>query len=181
MKINSKVLLYLAISLPLIILLAMSFVPLMTYFFGETIYLETIPVDPWDPFRGEYVSLNFEINEVPKSKFPEELRYESTYDDYKNKDLYAVLKQEGDYFVVDHMSFTKPDHQYYLWADIPSRTPLNNQYSNTVYVEYPIDRYFVPENTGIELEELSRKGELKAEVKVWKGYPLLIDVYPKGE
>lgn len=179
MKINSKVLLYLAISLPLIILLSMSIVPLMTYFFGETIYLETMPVDPWDPFRGEYVSLNFEINEVPKSKFPEELKNEPTYDDYKNKDLYAVLKQEGDYYVVDYMSFTAPNHPYYLWAKVNSSAPLNNLYSNTIYVEYPIDRYFVPENTGSELEELSRAGNLVAKVKVWKGYPLLMDVYPK--
>jgi len=178
-KINSKVLLYFAISLPLIILLSMSFVPLMTYFFGETIYLETVPVDPRDPFRGDYVMLGFEINEVPISKFPEELKDESTYDDYKNEDLYAVLKKEGDYFVVDYMSFTAPDHPYYLWAKVYSGGPLNSIYSNTVYVEYPIDRYFVPENTGLELEELSRAGKLEAEVKVWKGYPLLMDVYSK--
>lgn len=157
----------------------MTYLPLMTYFFGETIVLETLPVDPRDVFRGDYVVLRYEINEVPIDKFPEELRNWDTFDDYKNKKLYAVLKEEGNSYTVDYMSFSKPNNPYYLEAKLYERYPLENLYGDTVFVEYNIDRYFVPENTGKELEDASRQGELLAEVKVWNGYPLLVDIYPK--
>ena len=38
---------------------------------GMTVYLRTAPVDPNDLFRGDYVSLNYEISQVPlKEVFP---------------------------------------------------------------------------------------------------------------
>ncbi|KXG43733.1 hypothetical protein U473_06680 [Tepidibacillus decaturensis] len=96
--------------------------------FGEEITLETKPVDPRDLFRGDYVSLRFTINDVPLELFPNELKSQESFYRFKDKDFYAVLKKEGDYYIV--------------------------------YVDYQIDRYFIPENTGKELEDLSRKGEL---------------------
>ncbi|OEF99934.1 hypothetical protein BHF71_07280 [Vulcanibacillus modesticaldus] len=157
----------------------MSFLPVMTYLYGIDILLTTQPLDPRDLFRGDYVSLRFTINEVDRSLFPDELKFEPTFEEYRNKDLYAILTKKGEYYVVDRLSFTKPQHPYYLKAKVNLYAPLNEEYLRTVYVNYQIDRYFVPERTGKDLEELARKGQLVARVKIWRGYPLLISVFPK--
>lgn len=170
---------YLLGLIPVIILLAMTFLPLMTYFYGEEILLETKPVDPRDIFRGDYVYLSFDINDVHIDLFPEELKKPETFAQYKNKKLYAVLKKQGDFYEVERMSFEKPDHPYYLNAQIKFYSPLEKGYDDIQHVDYQIDRYFVPENTGKQLEELSQKGELAVKAKVRNGYPLLMEVLPK--
>ena len=47
-----------------------------------------------------------------------------------------------------------------------------------IKVGYTLDKYYVPENTGMALEEASRKGEMVAKVKVYNGYSLLKEVLP---
>jgi len=181
MREKNKLIVYIAaVIVPVIILIAMTLVPLLTMFFGEEILLETRPVDPRDLFRGDYVNLSFAIQDVDKSLFPEQLKNRKTFYDYKNKDLYAILKKTDEYYEIDHMSFTKPDDQYYLQAKVRLYRPLDEENRHeSIYVEYQIDRYFIPENTGKALEEMSRKGELVAKVKVWHGYPLLQELFPK--
>jgi len=176
---KSKILVYLAVLIPIIILLGMTVLPMMTYFFGEEILLETQPVDPRDIFRGDYVSLRFVINQVDRDLFPKELWDKDTYQKYRHKALYAILKKEGDYYTVERISFEEPNHPFYLDAKVKLYTSLHDYYREEVFVEYPIDRYFVPENTGKDLEELSRKGQLAARIKVWRGYSLLMEIFPK--
>ncbi|WP_432403275.1 GDYXXLXY domain-containing protein [Wukongibacter sp. M2B1] len=43
-------------------------------------------------------------------------------------------------------------------------------------MDYTLDKYFVPKNTGKELEEKVRAGEALAKIKVYKGYPLLEEI-----
>ncbi len=176
---KKTILLSIAIVFPMIIMLGMSIVPIMTYLFGEEIILETVPVDPRDIFRGDYVFLNFVINEVDKDLFPEELNQREMVEKYRHKKLYAILKKNGNVYEVERMTLAKPDHEYYLRANINLYIPLNEMDWNKVHVEYDIDRFFVPENTGKHLEEMSREGNLLARIKIWHGYPLLMEIYPK--
>jgi len=169
----------LAVVFPVLILLSMSFLPVMTYFYGEEILLETTPLDPRDLFRGDYLNLRLAINEVPISLFPEKLRYWATFEEYQDKNLYAILKKEEDYYIIDKISFTRPKDQLYLKAKVDLFQPLNQENYQTVEVNYQLDRYFIPENTGEKIEDLAREGKLIVAVKIWRGYPLISDVFNK--
>lgn len=187
-----------AIAIPVIILLGMTIVPMLTVISGQEILLKTRPVDPTDIFRGDYVNLAYEIDEVSIDKFPEEVKnakrsrpgydmksdYEYEYYDFsnvRNKKMYATLKPVGEYYEVDKVTFEKPNGGIYLKCTFPDYfyTPvLRDSKALTLRVNYSMDKYFIPENTGAQLEEASRKGELAAKVKVYKGYAILESVFP---
>lgn len=169
------------LTIPLTILISMIIIPLYTLYFGEEVLLETIPYDPRDLLRGDYVTLNYKINQVPLEKFPDELKDRDSYDKYKNKKIYAVLKKEGEMYTVDYMTFVKPKDRIFLTAKLRYFYSFNevSKVKQIVHVSYNLDKYFVPENTGKELEEMSRKGELVARVKIYNGQAILIDVSPK--
>lgn len=173
---------YLAVLIPVFILLAMTIVPLATILFGETIVLETEPYDPRDIFRGDYVVLNFKINRVDIQKFPVEMKQIEVAEKYQGKQLYFVLSEQGDFYEVDYVALEKPKDRLFLKGKTYNLYAFNNipdKMSPEIRVNYNLDRYFVPENTGKELEEMSIRGTLAAKVKVWNGYPVLLEVMPK--
>ncbi len=172
-----KTLFFLSVFIPIIILLSMTFLPIMAYLFGDEIQLETKAIDPRTLFRGDYIALNLKISDVPMALFPKELK-DNSFNNQKVKEVFAELKKQGDYYVVDKITFNRPANSLYLSAKVYGYQ-FNRSYTNTVQVQFPIDRYFVPENTGKELEDLTIKGDLVAIVKVWHGYPLLVNVVPK--
>ena len=175
---NKKIL---VLSIPIIILILMIILPLMTYLMGETIILKTRPYDPRDLFRGDYVSLDYEIEEIDINKFEDGIIIN---DDgiYKNEidKVYIVLKDLNGIHTVDYVAKDKPQNKPYLFAKIQG---IRNAYKDSnepaiVVLDCGLDNYFVPENTGIELEEMSREGELFVEVKTLGDYAILKSIYP---
>jgi len=162
-----------AVLLPVLILLSMTVLPLKTMLWGEEILLKTIPLDPTDFFRGDYVILNFEISQISLDKFPQEFRDEEHK--YYGKTVYAVLKPGAKFPQVDRISLEKPKEGTYLKC----RYNYIDQSTGSVHVSYPFDRYFIPENRGRELDQLSREGKLVAKIKVSGDYALLLDVFPE--
>lgn len=183
MRISKKTQVIIAGIIPLLILMGMTIMPLMTLFFGEEILLETIPYDPRDIFRGDYVRLNYKINEVDIDKFPQVLRDGEAYEKYRNKRIYAVLKKEDKYYVVDYMTYQKPKDRVYLTSKLASfyqfQNPNPDTSENKIHINYNLDKYFVPENTGKHLEDMSQRGELAAKIKVLNGNALLMEVTNK--
>jgi len=167
---------FLAALVPTLVLLLMTFVPLSTWIWGQEIQLETIPFDPRDMFRGDHVVLNYKISQVSLSKMPIELKSELEQDAYRyyGKNMYAILKKNGSYYDVDHISLSKPQGGLYLKCRFNYLDQMNSD--PMVNLSYYLDKYFVPENTGLELEELSRQGKLVATIKVFKGYALLTGI-----
>ncbi|MTI82021.1 MAG: GDYXXLXY domain-containing protein [Firmicutes bacterium] len=164
--------------IPIIILLSMTILPLRALLLGDEILLETEPYDPRDLFRGDYVVLNYKINELDYAKLPEELtRNESSY---YNQNLYAVMKKVGNYYNVDYVTLKEPKNRLYLKCNLDYIRNLDKTESNKIAImSYKLDKYFVPENTGHDLEDMSREGNLVAKIKVYKGYALLTDVNQK--
>ncbi|AET69415.1 putative membrane-anchored protein [Desulfosporosinus orientis DSM 765] len=156
----------LAVTIPLLILAAMAVKPQATLLWGQEILLETKAYDPTDLFRGDYVAVNFAITDVPKSKVP------ANIDKLLNKTLYVSLKQEGKYYVVDQVSENKPDSGIYL------KSKFQNSFTDTdsYRVDYSLDKYFVEQGSGKELEEESFKGGLVGRVKVLGGYGVLTGI-----
>lgn len=156
----------LAVAIPLFILLAMTIKPQVTILFGKEIVLETKAYDPTDLFRGDYVAINFAISDVPKSKV--NLPPDKVY----NKNLYVGLKQEGKYYVVDQVSETKPKQGVFLKGRF--KDSFNG--SNTFRVDYSLNRYFLEQGSGKDLEQESFKGGLVGTVKVLDGYGILTGI-----
>lgn len=183
--------------IPVLILAAMTVQPLVTLFYGQEIKIKTQPVDPVDLFRGDYVILSYEINDLKISQFPELDKVKESlweYDKskkYLNKKVYVTLKEANGVYTVETASFEKPQDRLYLAGKInyffnkmpispvdgPSEPVKEEKFvPDTARVEYQLDKYFLPENTGKKLEELSRQGQLIATIKIYKGYALLISI-----
>lgn len=167
---NKKKTFLLAVLIPLLILLAMTIKPQMTVLFGQEILLETEAYDPTDLFRGDYISVNFSISEIPKSKVT--LPFEMV----SNKYLYVSLKQEGNYFVVDQVSENQPKQGVYLRGRFQD---IYNE-SDAFRVDYSLDKYFLEQGSGMDLEQESRNGGLIGTVKVLEGYGVLTGIATKA-
>lgn len=172
-------------AIPALILIAMTLVPLMTLNFGQEIKIKTLPVDPRDVFRGDYVTLNYEINELPMDRVPEVFKDETAWQKMRNVPLFVVLKQNGAYYEADYATFQRPASGIYLkghfqwvvWG--PADVEFKGSGATGIRLTYNLDQFFVPENTGRSLEELSRQGSLNAVVKVWNGYATLMRIEPQ--
>lgn len=156
----------LAVAIPVFILLAMTIKPQATVLFGQEVVLETKAYDPTDLFRGDYISINFAISDVPKSKVP--LSIDNVY----NKTLYISLIQEGKYHVVDQVSEMKPKQGIYLKGK--SQAWFND--TNTIRVDYSLDKYFLEQGSGMDFENESIKGGLIGTVKILGGYGVLTGI-----
>ncbi len=163
----------LAVSIPLLILLAMTVKPLATVIFGQEILLETRAVYPGDSFRGDCLSLEYKISTVPKDMLPHSVK---NYGDepVRNLTLYVSLKPEGKFYVIDSISDKKPDSGLYLKGVV--RYYDYENMPDTVFIDYTLDKYFVKQGSGIELQEQSRLGDLIARAKVLDGYAILTGV-----
>jgi uncharacterized membrane-anchored protein len=49
-------------------------------------------------------------------------------------------------------------------------------FKETVLIDYGIERYYVEEGTGLQLEEQASKGQVLVSVKIHKGYPILTGI-----
>jgi len=175
---------YVGLILPILFLIALIIYPMVTVQLGETILLETIPYDPTDLFRGDYVELRYQVSELDESYLHESI--EITEENmYENHVYYAVLKPEGKIHTVDYLIDNKPDKGLYLKCNAYFYQPYgvkmdtSEELPLTIDVDYNINRFYLKEGTGLELEEASREGTLLGEIKVFKGNGVLIDILKK--
>lgn len=172
-----------AAGIPLLFLLGLTAGPLMTWFTGTEVVLETRPVDPRDVFRGDHVVLDYAIAEIPAAKIPKSLAKAIYEGAAQQKSIYVLLKPERDVWGIAGVSLEKPSKGVYLkarfqyldtngeWDSAQELPPLSK-----MVVSYNLDRYFVPENTGKRLEELARTGRLAATIRVRDGNGLVVKV-----
>jgi uncharacterized membrane-anchored protein len=120
---------------------------------GKTVFLGTMPVDPNDPFRGDYVSLRYEISEIPLKKLKGILPSD------KSAKYYTVLKKgEDNLFELDCCSTVKPDgdavfikgRNDYRWFN-----PASQKY---IPLKYGIEKYFVQQKKGLDIEKRAGRG-----------------------
>jgi uncharacterized membrane-anchored protein len=160
----------LALLIPLIILGGVAFKPLLAETQGEEILLATDAYDPRDLFRGDYVHLNLEINRSSYDRLSEVIL--DDVEKYNNSFIYVLLKPgESGYHSIDTILEKPPSDGVYLKARIYGLS--NRQYDKgalIVYLDYGLERYYVQENTGEELQYDSNDGILDVKARVYKGY-----------
>ncbi|MFK0165373.1 GDYXXLXY domain-containing protein [Rhizobium sp. NPDC090279] len=122
---------------------------------GTEILLKTAPVDPRDLLRGDYVTLNYDISRVPTST----LRDGPPKTSLNAQILSVRLKKQDDgYWGIVESSFgaldPKPDtvvlkslpYDYVFYGE---PTDLSQA---MIGVTYGIERYYVPEGQGHDIE-----------------------------
>lgn len=173
---------WISLLIPLLVLSSMLIKPVNTMVNGKQITLATIPVDPRDLFYGDYVILDLEIEEIDISLLEASMKKKLEQSAYhQNLTVYVSLKKEenGIYQAVS-VSEDKPDGLFvkgkmspYIMDNSWDEESVSKQ---TVSIEYGINRFYVEEGTGLELEDSASKGQVLVSVKIHDGYPILTDI-----
>ncbi|MBS0242223.1 MAG: GDYXXLXY domain-containing protein [Proteobacteria bacterium] len=131
---------------------------------GREIELAIRPVDPRDLFKGDYARLGYEIATLDRKLVPEPTP-EKRPASLVPHTVYVTLEQQPDQAwkavgVSDKlMQATAPNRVVIKGTTVPN---------NPLVVRYGIERYFVPEGSGGDIEQLAREKKLKALVAIDK-------------
>jgi uncharacterized membrane-anchored protein len=136
---------------------------------GEIIFLETMPVDPRDLLRGDYVILNYKISNLHSNLFAEPL---GTYEQV-GRTVHVVLGKRGPYHEAVAAAFTRPAAQ--AGQIILAGKVRHSWNPGGVTVDYGLERFYVAEGTGNPV------GEVTVEVSVPpSGRGIIRQVYLDG-
>lgn len=81
--------------------------------YGRQVWLKTVPVDPQDLFRGDYVRLSYEASTVPRDRWQGHLAQTGTA--RRGQRVYARLAPgEDGLFQVQGLTDEPPDEGLYL-------------------------------------------------------------------
>ena len=149
---------------------------------GTEIKLKTLPVDPRDLFRGDYVILSYPISTIPGSIVTGEVPKVNG-----RERLVVRLKPGADgLWTATEASFgtLAPEE-----GSVLLRTQPFDYYSVTdgvlpdsLFVSYGIERYYVPEGEGKVLEDARNQEELEVEARVSAdGTPQIARLILRGE
>lgn len=161
--------------LQILVLLAIALSHYATAAYGEEIKLKTVPIDPRDMFYGDYVTLQYEISELPISLWKDENKPTDSEGLLSNTIVYVVIQPSDSadgMYQAQGFYTEKPavsGNQLLLKGKVDYvNGPFTDDEKATVRIHYGIERFYVSENTGKELEEQSQKGEIIGTVKISK-------------
>jgi uncharacterized membrane-anchored protein len=120
---------------------------------SRTVLLRVVPVDPRDLFRGDYVTLSYEISRIPVLGATNETSSQTVY-------LGLAPDSDGRHYHGVSASFTPP----VLNPEIPLY--IRGTLSGPGRIIFGIESFFVPEGQGKPYEDAARSQNLSAEVVV---------------
>ena len=131
---------------------------------ADTYLVRVAPVDPIDPFRGAYVSLDY-----PDLRHDDSQSSGSTglgdLDDGESGDLYVSLVEQEGVWVADAWSRERPDRGPYLACD-----------DRSWQIRCGIESWFLPQDEARAVDEQLRDGAV-AELRVdGRGNAAVVDV-----
>ena len=127
---------------------------------GRTAVLQTVPVDPRDLFKGEYVTLRYELSTLGARQINQDSKsYRLLGEISKGDTVYVALSNvDGDEFSFD-VQTGEPSGR----TDLFIKGQVDTRNSDVITVEYGIEQYFVPEGSGLEIEQAD---EVEVRVKI---------------
>jgi uncharacterized membrane-anchored protein len=132
---------------------------------GMEIVLKTQPIDPRDLLRGDFVTLGYDLSSIPESEIagdPGAFYAEGSH-------LYVVLTKNADGFWQRSRASAEPA------TDLKNEEVLlrgRSQYgfspkgTGSVHVRYGIERYYVPEGEGREIETAQQEKRIDVVIMV---------------
>jgi len=121
---------------------------------GEEIHLKTVPVDPRDPLRGDYVILRYEISTVESG--PEGLARRFR----RNQTVFVELADPAGEWIVKDIHNQRPEEGLSLRGRVLSAS------DQRLEIVYGIESFFVREGEGKRYEEARNRDRLWAVVSV---------------
>ncbi|MDP1696153.1 MAG: GDYXXLXY domain-containing protein [archaeon] len=121
-------------AIAVVVVIALGFIlylawPLLT---GETIILETRPVDPFDIFRGQYMEIAYSISSV---QVPIGVDSGET--------IYVLLEKDDSVWNFKSVSLVKPSSGDFIKGEV------KRVYEQTAQVEYGVEQYFFERNAKV--------------------------------
>ena len=130
---------------------------------GTEIRLPVVPVDPRDFLRGDYVILSYPMSRLYAAQLGGD-------DDFTySTPIFVELAREGDSWKPVALHKTAPEGVTSLRGTVTYYMQPNGctDVSCTEYtVEYNLEKFFVPEGEGLELEKLRNNQRLQVDVAV---------------
>jgi uncharacterized membrane-anchored protein len=108
---------------------------------GDDYLMRVQPLDPIDPFRGAYVTLDYPDLKEPGGSRP------PSQDDGERGDVYITLVEEDGFWVMEERTRTRPEDGPYLACD-----------DRSWQVRCGIESYFVPQDRAREMEQALADG-----------------------
>ncbi len=135
------------------------------------------PIDPSDPFRGKYLILGFEADDVMVSE-------PSDYEDMM--DVYGILKRDKNgYTYISSIQDEMPQEEF-LKLSIDYVASRNDTLSRVI-LKFPFDRFYLSETKALPAEEILQKALNDGEnvkpyavVKILEGDAVLEDLVLNG-
>ncbi len=144
---------------------------------GEAFKFRTAPVDPYDPFRGKYVTLNFSANEFVST---------TDKDWMYGQRVYVSLGEDNEgYARILSLSETEPQGSAYVRASVLNQFDIGE--GRRVTIRYPFNRFYMDEFKAYEAELGYREAQRDttqvayALVKVKAGEAVLENVFINDE
>ena len=113
---------------------------------GKAVLLETQPVDPRDLLSGDYLMLRYKIRDVPTNLFSPPVKKDLPYG---VKIFVALAPGTNEFYVVTRAStngLTPSSNTEVVLSGKSTYVWWNA--TNSIHVEYGIERYYVAEGTG---------------------------------
>ena len=160
--------------LPLGVLLWLPLEPLCVLTWGREICLAARPIDPRDPFRGDYVALEVNAASVPEAAF----QPASALSAFDRECFVTLAPEPSGLWGPSLVTLTEPGDGVYLRGRIDFR-----KVGSMVHVDLGdgLRRFYVPEGTGQALERAAQDGKnYRATVRVLRGRAVIVslDVAP---
>jgi uncharacterized membrane-anchored protein len=143
--------LVLIIVVQLVILVAMFVKAFYPLYIGQEILLKVEARDPRDIFRGNFVDLNYNFNQIDLDSVKNDLDSIALSKVHFGDKFYLELKQEGKYYKPVAVWKEKPNSQ-----GIFMRILANGEfYGRILYVKGGIESYFTSTENALKIEKLS--------------------------
>ncbi|MCO5152655.1 MULTISPECIES: GDYXXLXY domain-containing protein [unclassified Shinella] len=149
---------------------------------GADIKLKTLPVDPRDLLRGDYVILSYPISTIPKAIVTGDVPKASG-----RVRLAVRLKPGADgLWTANEARFgdLAPEEGSVILRTLPFDyySAGDGSLPDTLFVSYGLERYYVPEGEGRVLEDARNQEELEVEARVSAdGTPQIARLILRGE
>lgn len=124
---------------------------------GQEVTLKVLPVDPRDLLRGDYVRLGYDISTVPADLF---LPPATGDGEYGERPIWLlVAKQEDGFYKVVHAAFDPSALPAAKGGEVLLQGLADGIPAATgnAFVNYGIERFYLPEGEGLEIEKDMRE------------------------
>jgi uncharacterized membrane-anchored protein len=148
-------------ALQVLFLLGMALSYYAVGWYGQEIRLKTIPIDPKDYLYGDYVTLNYEVSQLKPELWNKQTDGELPQD---GSVVYVLLRSDGGLYKAVQVSGSKPQAKA---DEAVLKGVVQSRWDDTLQIKYGIERYYIPEGTGKELEEKARDTVVKVKLAPW--------------